>query len=176
MATHIRRRLVAGIVGTFVALAGATTIAFAAGATPASVSSSAAEEVPPHSVENFEYPDAAQILSEEGILLKKGDGRVLLAECDNSKNQIRILTVKDESVGRKDMYCFEARAGSGYLTLELPRVFALETTDHSISADLTSDGETTTVNVPKNDFATVGEGDIPSGAKRSTLVEIRITG
>ncbi|XIE78423.1 hypothetical protein AB6O49_10255 [Streptomyces sp. SBR177] len=91
-------------------------------------------------------------------------------------NQIRVMTVKDETVGRKEMYCFEARAASGYLTLELPRVFALETTDHSISADLTADGVTTTVNVPKNDFATVGEGDIPSGAKRSTLVEIRITG
>ncbi|CAL9422258.1 hypothetical protein SUDANB38_01897 [Streptomyces sp. enrichment culture] len=85
--------------------------------------------------------------------------------------------MQDDSVGRKGMYCFAATAATGYLTLELPRVFALEAaTDHSISADLTAEGETTTVSVPKGGFTSVGEGHPATGSKRSVLVEIRVTG
>jgi hypothetical protein len=176
MITRVRRRLLAGLVGTIASVAGVTTIALAA-TTPSSVSTSnAAEDTPPSAVEGFTYPGATRILADEGILLKKGDGHILLADCDFSANQIRVLTVEDAAVGRKDMYCFEANATAGYITLELPRVFALEASDHPISADLTAEGETTTVNVPKGDFVTVGEGDVPSGGKRSVLVEIRVTG
>ncbi|MFD3354724.1 hypothetical protein [Streptomyces fradiae] len=127
-------------------------------------------------IEDYTYPGATRILASQGILLKKGDGRILLADCDLAADQIRVSTVKDESVGRKETYCFTAIGRTGYLTLELPRVFALEATeDHPISADLTADGQTTTIRVPKGGFATVGEGDLPSGGKRSVLVEIRVT-
>jgi hypothetical protein len=63
---------------------------------------------------------------------------------------------------------------SGYLTLELPRVFALETGEHPISADLTANGSTTTVEVDEGGFKSVGEGTV--GGARSVLVEIRVTG
>ena len=55
-------------------------------------------------------------------------------------------------------------------------MFALEAADRPISAELTAEGETTTVNVPKGDFVPVGEADVPSGGKQSVLVEIRING
>ncbi|XIE78422.1 hypothetical protein AB6O49_10250 [Streptomyces sp. SBR177] len=71
MRTRIRRRLLAGIAGTLLAMAGATSIAFAAGA-PAALAINTAEEIPPSTVETFGYPNAAQILSQQGILLKKG--------------------------------------------------------------------------------------------------------
>ncbi|MEV6162457.1 hypothetical protein AB0L71_11130 [Streptomyces sp. NPDC052052] len=134
----------------------------------------ASEDVPPFAVEDFTYPGAAQVLADKGILLKKGDGHILLADCDYSVDQIRVLTVKDTSVGRDEMYCFKATSTTGYLTLELPRVFALETGEHPISADLTANGETTTVDVPEGGFKSVGEGNI--GGARSVLVEIRVTG
>lgn len=177
MTPRIRRRLLAGLIGALASIAGVSTLAFAATSSLSTSVSSTAEDAPPLAVEDYTYPGAAQILTAEGILLKKGDGRILLTECDFSADQIRVSTVKDPSVGRKDSYCFKAIATTGYLTLELPRVFALEAAaDHSISADLTADGETTTVDVPKGDFVTVGEGNLPSGSKRSVLVEIRVTG
>ncbi|MDI9884261.1 hypothetical protein QMZ92_07580 [Streptomyces sp. HNM0645] len=125
-------------------------------------------------VEDFSYPGADSILATQGIKLKKGDGWILLAECDQGADQIRVMTVKDESTGRKDAYCFRATGKSGYLTLELPRVFALETGAHPLTAELTANGRTTTVDVPKDGFESVGEGNV--GGARSVLVEIRVTG
>ncbi|MFI2203752.1 hypothetical protein ACH47Z_23830 [Streptomyces sp. NPDC020192] len=129
---------------------------------------------PPVAVEDYGYPQADRILAEKGIKLKKGDGHILLADCDLAAQQIRVQTVKDESVGRQGTYCFKALGKSGRLTLELPRVFAVETTDHPVSADLTAGGETTTVNVAQDSIAPVGEGT--AGGARSVLVELRVTG
>ncbi|WP_308050600.1 hypothetical protein [Streptomyces sp. TRM72054] len=154
-------------------MAGVSTLAFAA-ASPSSSAAVAADEAPSFAVEDYNYPNAAQILADKGILLKRGDGHIVLAECDQSANQIRVLTVADQSAGRDGTYCFRATATTGYLTLELPRVFALETSDRPISADLTANGTTTTVNVPEDTFESVGEGTV--GGARSVLVEIRVTG
>ncbi|MFG3351162.1 hypothetical protein [Streptomyces sp. NPDC048001] len=154
---------------------GVTTIAFAAAPSVTSADA-AAEGLPPSAVEEFTYPNAARVLAEEGILLKSGDGHILLAQCNFTGNQIRVQTVADAAVGRKELYCFEATSPTGYVALELPRVFALEAADQPISADLTAEGETTTWNLAKGQFVSVGEGDRPSGGKRSVLVEIRVTG
>ncbi|WP_427920839.1 hypothetical protein [Streptomyces sp. cg40] len=84
------------------------------------------------------------------------------------------MTVKDPSENRAGDYCFKAIGTTGRLTLELSRVFAVETTDHSVRADLTANGETTSVLVGKNDWVSVGEGTV--GGARSVLVELRVTG
>ncbi|MEU3984157.1 hypothetical protein AB0F77_29465 [Streptomyces sp. NPDC026672] len=125
-------------------------------------------------METFSYPGAAAILASDGIQLKKGDGHILLVPCDNAADQIRVYVVADSTAGRDGDYCFKATAVSGYLTLELPRVFALETGGHPISADLTANGTTTTVAVAEDGFQSVGEGTV--GGARSVLVEIRVTG
>jgi hypothetical protein len=129
---------------------------------------------PPAAVEDYSYPGADRILTEKGIKLKKGDGRILLADCDRAAQQIRVLTVEDTSANRAGTYCFRAIGKSGRLTLELPRVFAVEAADHPVRADLTANGQTTSVNVPQGGWESVGEG-IPGGA-RSVLVELRVTG
>lgn len=134
----------------------------------------AEEEAPPFAVEDFAYPRAAEILATKGIELKRGDGHIVLAECDQAADQIRVLTVEDPVAGREGTYCFRANAKSGFLTLSLPRVFALEASSHPVSADLTANGTTTTVKVAKDGFEAVGEGTI-DGA-RSVLVELRVTG
>ncbi|WP_240138522.1 hypothetical protein [Streptomyces sp. MUM 178J] len=170
MVSRLRRRLIASLIGTFTALAGATTLAFAL--VPASPA--AAGDTPPSTVEDFTHPNAAKILADKGILLKKGDGHIVLAECGQSANQIQVLTVKDPAAGRDEMYCFQANSTNGYLTLELPRVFAIATTDHPVSADLTANGETTTVSIPEDGFESVGEGTV--GGPQSVLVELRVTG
>ncbi|MGR3870673.1 hypothetical protein ACUXZZ_19005 [Streptomyces graminifolii] len=129
---------------------------------------------PPALVEDYSYPGADRILAEKGIELKKGDGRILLADCDQAAQQIRVYTVGDPSANRADVYCFRAIGETGRLTLELSRVFAVETADHSVRADLTANGETTSVLVDKNDWASVGEGTV--GGARSVLVELGLTG
>ncbi|MEU4151130.1 hypothetical protein [Streptomyces sp. NPDC026659] len=129
---------------------------------------------PPYAVEDFAYPGADAVKADKGIELKRGDGHIVLVDCDPSADQIRVLTVKDSSVGRQDTYCFRATAKTGFLTMQLPRVFGLETADHPISADLTAAGTTTTVDVAKDDFKSVGEGTV--GGAQSVLVEIRVTG
>jgi hypothetical protein len=154
--------------GLLVVLAG---ISIASADDPPQPPTSAA---PPAAIENYDYPGASRILAEKGIKLKKGDGRILLAECDQAAQQIRVLTVADDSVGREGTYCFKALGKTGHLALELPRGFVVQAADHPISANLTANGQTTTVDVAKGETESVGEA-APGGAK-SVLVELRVTG
>ena len=169
MAFRTRALFISGAIGALAALIG-VPLAFAS----ENATSAASEEAPPSAVEDFLYPGAADILATKGIELKKGDGNILLADCDLAADQIRVMTVKDDTVGRAGTYCFQTTGTTGYITLSLPRVFALEAADHPISADLTANGETTTVDVAQHGFESVGEGTI--GGARSVLVEIRVTG
>ncbi|NEE18551.1 hypothetical protein G3M58_70285 [Streptomyces sp. SID7499] len=70
-------------------------------------------------------------------------------------------------------FCFRATASSGFLTLEIPQVFAVQTADRPVSADLSSAGKTKTVDVAKDTLQGVGEG--VEGAD-TVLVELRVTG
>ncbi|MDN3292579.1 hypothetical protein QWM81_00660 [Streptomyces ficellus] len=172
MIPRLRGRLLAVLMGALASLAGISTLAFAAGG-PQSIGTTAAaaadDTLPPVAVEDFSYPNAAKILAEKGLTLHKGDGRILLADCDSSRQQIQVWT-RQTADGK---YCFDANATRGYLTLEVPDVYALQTSDHPISADLTANGKTQTVNVPKDNFQGVGEG---TGGDPTVLVEIRVTG
>ncbi|MFI1952911.1 S1 family peptidase [Streptomyces xinghaiensis] len=117
-------------------------------------------------MEDFAYPNAAEIRAEKGIALHRGDGRLLLADCDGSSDQVQVWT-RQTADGK---YCFRALADSGYVTLEVPDVYALQTADHPVSADLTANGETETVDVAKDEFRGVGEGN---GGDPTVLVELR---
>lgn len=174
VASRVRALFISGSIGALAALIG-VPLAFASEASMTSVSTAGAE-APPSTVEDFAYPSAADILATKGIELKKGDGRVLLVDCDPNADQIVVRTVGDPAAGRADNYCFRATAKTGYLTLELPRVFMIElmASEHPISADLTANNQTTTVDVEAGGWASVGEGEI--GGPRSVLVEIRVTG
>lgn len=165
MASRVRRLLLAAAIPAL--LAGLT-----AGATLASAASSEAEGIaegtrPPSAVEDFGYPGAAKLLQEKKLKLIKGDGHILLAECGDSPQQIKVWN-------RNGDVCFQVNAKSGYLTMEIPKVWALETASHPITADLTANGKTESVDVPKGGWKSVGEGT-PDGT-RSVLVEIRVTG
>ncbi|MFJ3235730.1 hypothetical protein [Streptomyces sp. NPDC086787] len=134
--------------------------------------------MPPSAVEHFAYPNADQIQQEKGIKLIKGDGNITLATCDASAQQIEVLTVQGNGGTPQGAYCFKATAKSGYLKLELPRVFALETADHPISADLRPQADPSaqpeTVAVAPNGYKSVGEGN--GGGAPSVLLELRVTG
>lgn len=168
MPFRARNLAISGILVTLIAGAG---VSAASADDPAQPPTSAA---PPIAVEDYGYPGADKILAGKGIKLKKGDGRILLAECDEAAQQIRVLTVEDAAAGRAGTYCFKALGDTGRFTLELPRVFAVEAADHPIQADLTANGETTKVSVAEGGWASVGEGTV--GGAKSVLVELLVTG
>ncbi|MFI9187176.1 hypothetical protein ACIGXG_33735 [Streptomyces goshikiensis] len=173
--TSLIRKIAVGAVFAAAAIslpALTSSISSAAPGTPAATSA----DTPPFAIEDFSYPNADRILTEKGIKLIKGDGRLLLADCNPSVPQIKVRTVSDAATGRAGAYCFAATSASGFLTLEVPRVTSLETADRPISADLIAEGQKKTIDVAQDDFKPVGEGDLPSGAKRSLLVELRVTG
>ncbi|MFJ9710025.1 hypothetical protein [Streptomyces sp. NPDC101234] len=174
MTPRIRRML--SVVGAVVlaALVGAPVLA-SADPQPTGGSTGAA---PPSAVEDFSYPDADRIQRDQGIKLIKGDGHITLASCDDTAQQIKVLTVQGQGGDQQGAYCFKATAKAGYLALELPHVFALETAEHPISADLRPQSDptapATTVNVAKNGYQSVGEGT--AGGAPTVLLELRITG
>ncbi|MFB6572837.1 hypothetical protein, partial [Streptomyces noursei] len=130
---------------------------------------------PPYAVETFEYPGAAKILKERGIALRKGDGHIVLADCYASQD-IVVNSTELNNVDR-GRYCFKVTGTgkTGYLTLEIPDVITIAAGDYLVQANLTADGQTTSVKVSKNDTKSVGEGTNPPG-NRSVLVELRVTG
>ncbi|MGW5943538.1 hypothetical protein [Streptomyces celluloflavus] len=137
--------------------------------TESSDSSTTANQ-PPSAVEDFGYPNAERTLQEKKIKLIRGDGHLLLAECGNSSQRIKIWT-------RDGDFCFQANAKTAFVTMEVPKVFALETASRPISADLTAGAQKETVNVTKegrqDGYQSVGEG---SKGAETTLVELRVTG
>lgn len=171
---RIRRILPVAGVAAVLALAGTPMLA-SADPQPAGGPTGA---TPPSAVEDYAYPNAEQIQREQGIKLIKGDGHITLAACDDSGRQIKVLTVQGSGGNPQGAYCFTANAKSGYLSLELPRVFALETADHPISADLRPQADPSapakTVTVGKNGYQSVGEGT--AGGAPAVLLELRVTG
>ncbi|MFJ9952121.1 hypothetical protein [Kitasatospora sp. NPDC091207] len=153
-------------------LAAVAAPALASGASPTSAPASAAAasadpDLQPPAVEDFAYPGAAEILQERNIKIIRGNGFLLLADCNPAAQQIKVYTTNGDA-------CFQATGPGGFLTMEIPRVFALEAADHPISANLTAAGATQNVTVAQGGYKSVGEGTI--GGSRSTLVELRITG
>ncbi|MFI5867852.1 hypothetical protein [Streptomyces sp. NPDC051546] len=124
--------------------------------------------VMPSAVESFDYPDAARILKEKNLKLKRGDGNIVLAECSSDPGLLKFI-------GRdRDDFCFRVTGKTGYLTLEVPAVTGVQSKDQSAKVDMTVDGETKHYEVPKNSWQGIGETIDPE-SREHVLVEIRTT-
>ncbi|MEV4744453.1 hypothetical protein [Streptomyces sp. NPDC049555] len=119
-------------------------------------------------VENFDYPGSEKIKQEKGITLKRGDGHITLADCSSAAGLMEVWSRKNEKI------CFRTTGTSGYLTLEIPSVFAVKgSADHSTDVSLTNpDATPQEVKVAKGNWTPVGESADPK-ARDFTLVEIR---
>ncbi|GAA0386248.1 hypothetical protein [Streptomyces luteireticuli] len=165
--------------GTIVAaVGGAASVVLAIGST----TSAAAPSVNPtgdpslsYAVEGFEYPNAAKILKERGIALRKGDGHILLSDCSVTQD-IVVNTNNLDNVDR-GKYCFKVTGTgkTGQLTLEIPKVISITAGNYLVQASLTSDGRTTEVGVPKYDTTVVGQGVNPTGSP-AVVVKLRVKG
>ncbi|WP_406269707.1 hypothetical protein OHT93_16945 [Streptomyces sp. NBC_00191] len=169
-----RGMLLAGVVGTVTVFAGAYTLAVASAAPQTRATTTAAanadEAGPSYAIEDFAYPDADKVLTEKGIVLRKGDGHIMLTEC-SAPHQIQVWTLQNA----EGKYCFRVTGETGNLTLEVNKVHAIQTEERAVRASLTVDGKTTTVEVPKDDYKPVGQGNGNNPAP-AVLVELKVTG
>ncbi|MFI5808952.1 hypothetical protein [Streptomyces sp. NPDC051561] len=143
------------------------------------VARAAAAAAMPSAVEDFSYPGAEQLLQDRKIVLKRGDGNIVLKGGNGDQGQGACSDAKDifvESRLDKQGFCFTTTGTRGYLTMEIPEAFFLWTQDRAMKATVTADGTNKVYEAPKNDVTTIGETDTAGGEKRSVLVELRITG
>ncbi|WP_410599719.1 hypothetical protein [Amycolatopsis sp. lyj-90] len=173
-----RTRLVATVVTAFavttVALGAA---AFAAPATPPSTQpqlAAPAEDVPPHSVEDFVHPDAERLKAERGITLRKGNGGIRLVDC-GPDDQIRLYSseVSDELCFKVTLPVPAPGVMPAYLALELPDVYLIRSNNQTTTAKVTSGGKTAEHNLAKDQWTSIGSG-VPGGTP-ATLLELRVT-
>lgn len=126
------------------------------------------DEGPGYAIEDFGYPNADRILAEQNITLKRGDGHILLADCASGPGLLEVWPRK------KDKVCFRVTGTSGYLTLEIPSVFAVMGNAYSAQVDMTVGSEEKTFDIDKNTWTPVGESADEQG-REFMLMEIRTT-
>ncbi|MFE4383210.1 hypothetical protein [Streptomyces cyaneofuscatus] len=158
----------------FIATSAAAAICAAAAVTGAHAQSPSAvrttAEAPGYAIETFEYPDSAKIEAELGIVLKRGNGRIRLADCASSESQVQVFSRTNGTI------CFRADAGPGQLTVEIPAVYGLRgDATHQTNVTLTAEGAPEqNIEVAKNQWKPVGEAADPE-RRDHVLVDIRTT-
>ncbi|MEU0910628.1 hypothetical protein [Streptomyces althioticus] len=149
------------------ATAGALAWAVLAQGAAGSPAEAVADDAPGYAVENYAYPDADRILADRDIVLKRGDGHIVLADCAAGADQLRFLARDREDV------CFEVTAGTGFLTLELPAVHGVRTDDSANThLEMTAEDDQVEYDIPADTWAGVGES---VDGREHVLVEIQVT-
>ncbi|WP_149185051.1 hypothetical protein [Streptomyces sp. TRM49041] len=123
-------------------------------------------QLPPLALEDLSYPGAALIQQQKKILLKKGDGNIVMVPCEGTTD----ILIKNR-VSPTVEFCFDVRVKPGYLTLELPDSFGIMTDAYPVTATISANGEQKVINAAVNDYVPFGEG---VGGPRSVLVELRV--
>lgn len=128
-----------------------------------------ADAAPGYTVEDFAYPQADKILAEKGLVLKRGDGHITLADCASGTGQLELL-----ARGKGDKICFDVIGNEGFLALEIPAVYSVRGNDYSTTVDMTVDDEEKSFPITENTWTPVGESADPEN-RDFLLVEIRTT-
>lgn len=161
------RSTLARVLGTATA-AGALAWAVMAGGEPSNATTGpVADAAPGYAVEDYNYPKADEILAQQGILLKRGDGHIVLADCASEANLLRFLARDREDV------CFKVTGDEGFLTLELNSVHGVRTDDSvNTHLEMTAEDDRVEYDIPAETWEGVGES---VDGREHVLVEIRTT-
>ncbi|MBM0278118.1 hypothetical protein [Micromonospora tarensis] len=117
-------------------------------------------------MEDFTYPGAAQILNERGILLKKGDGHLVLTDCVTGGDFIEVRS------RNRSPFCFRATGPTGYVTLELSEAFLVfSDSTHTTVANYTVGGVSDSATIEPGGATGIGEGSTPGSS--AVLLELR---
>lgn len=147
----------------WVALTGGVT----GGSSPEGLATKAiSDEGPGYAIEDFAYPNADKILTEQKIKLKRGNGHILLAQCTGAPELMEIFSHKNERA------CFRVTGDKGYLSLEIPAVFGVKGNDYATQVAMTAGAEEKTFPIEKNSWTAVGETADEQG-RDFMLLEIR---
>ncbi|WP_380281970.1 FG-GAP-like repeat-containing protein [Kitasatospora purpeofusca] len=153
-----------------VAAVGAT-VAVMQGVTTAAAAATAANTGAPSAAEDGAYPGADRILAETGATVVRGDGRITVTDCANPyqiKVWARTVTLHD------NWLCFAATGPTGYLAVNIPEAYRVQTVERDVKASLSTNGQAQSIDVPRNTAKGFGEASPTSGL--STLLELRVTG
>ncbi|WP_435194075.1 hypothetical protein [Streptomyces sp. NRRL F-5630] len=162
-------RRMAGTVAASVLAAGAVLVGTHVGRGGEAVTAGVADAAPGYAAEDFAYPRADKILAEKGLVLKRGDGHITLADCASGTGQLEILA-RDKG----DKICFDVIGDEGFLTMEIPAVFSVRGNDYSTTVDMTVGDEEKSFPITENTWTPVGESADPQN-RDFLLVEIRTT-
>ncbi|MEU7228054.1 hypothetical protein [Streptomyces chrestomyceticus] len=162
---RITRRLI--VTGTVFAACAATAVTVAqATGNPATATATVADAEPGSAVEDFSYPNADKIKKERGIDLKRGDGHIMLVDCNNDG---RLMTIWSRTVGQ---VCFRVTGDTGYLSLSIPKVYGVKAdADHKANMTLITDGSKQNIALGKNETGSAGETSDPE-RRPHDLIEI----
>jgi hypothetical protein len=96
----VKRKLIRNILAGVTATAAlVVAVGFAVPSGPTSDRTVAvADGTPAYAVEDFNYPQADKILAEQGILLKRGDGHIVLAECGSQEGLLQVWSRSNDSI------------------------------------------------------------------------------
>lgn len=121
----------------------------------------------PYAVENFNYPGAEKISADLGIVLKRGDGHITLADCGSDAG---LMEVFSRTKGR---ICFRVTGKTGYLSVEIPAVYGMKSdAAHKSDVKLIAEGSEQNISLAANQWQGVGESQDPQ-RRDHVLVEIR---
>lgn len=120
-----------------------------------------------YTIEPGTYPGADKIAAQKKILLKDGDGQIMLAECGSAPNQINIRSV----VAADLMFCFNLSGPTGWLKMEITGSYiARATEDKNLSVKATDvQNREILTEVPKGE-----NRPIRSAGATVTVVELRV--
>ncbi|MFJ7158844.1 trypsin-like serine protease [Streptomyces sp. NPDC101118] len=125
----------------------------------------------PFAVEDAAYPFRSSVLAVTGADLIAGDGNITHTSCSGP---YQIMVWARNLLTNDSRICFKA-ANTGYLAVNIPRAYRIETNDRDLAAKISIAGETSSLTVPKDTSKGFGEAD-PADPQRAVLLEMRITG
>ncbi|MEU9031894.1 FG-GAP-like repeat-containing protein [Streptomyces sp. NPDC048383] len=126
----------------------------------------------PHAVDDGAYPYSDDILAATGASLIAGDGNINHTSCTPGQYQIMVWARHLKTA--ESTICFRA-ANTGYLSVNIPRAYRIETIDRDIKANISVDGSTQSLAFPAGSSEAIGEGQA-NDPERAVLLEMRVTG
>ncbi|MFE9137537.1 trypsin-like serine protease [Streptomyces sp. NPDC007355] len=125
----------------------------------------------PFIVEDGSYPDSDQVFAETGARLIRGDGGITYTSC-SGPYQIKVWArgIKLD----EERMCFAAPRGTGFLTVNIPGAYRIQTYERSVKASISVKDEQKTLDFAAN----TGKGFGEAGADQAeaVLLDMRVTG
>jgi hypothetical protein len=118
--------------------------------------------------EDFAYPFADEIQAEHGVRLIRGDGHIMLSDCEVAGDLFEVLTRNS-----RDSHCFAVTGASGYLELELPAAYGVRT-ERELSTAVVIQSEETFVEPLEVGWNGIGVGGSHPEDGEATLIELRV--